>query len=504
MFRRMPRRRLQFLGFWFACALGAACARAPAPELPEPAPPPAAAAGLPLVLVGDVTPDAAVVHARAPRAGRLRAVARDASGREVSRVAVVDATGDFAAKLELGGLAPATRYAWRVWLEGAEAATASGAFDSAPLPDAARAVRFAFGGDVGGQNACRDARTGYAIFDEIASRTPDFFVGLGDMIYADSACNPIGRYGNAQVPRASAQATDLAGYRAHWRYNREDAAFGRLARTTSYVAVWDDHETVNDAGPDDDTRAETPYSGDVHLMPIALRAFLDYNPVREHPDTPNRLYRALRWGRHLELFVLDTRQYRDPDSAPDAAERPKTLLGREQRAWLERRVRESDATWKVIVSSVPIALPTGSARTGARDGWASLGTRAGYEGELRGIFRAFAEAGVRTSLWITTDVHFAAAFRHAPLPERPDFQVIELATGPLHAGIWRNETFDDTFHPEQLLLYAAPDPAAVATLDEVRRWWNFGAISIDEEGRLEVQVVNARGERVWRHRFDPP
>jgi hypothetical protein len=82
--------------------------------------------------------------------------------------------------------------------------------------------------------------------------------------------------------------------------------------------------------------------------------------------------------------------------------------------------------------------------------------------------------------------------------------VIELATGPLHAGIWRNETFDDTFHPEQLLLYAAPDPAAVATLDEVRRWWNFGAISIDEEGRLEVQVVNARGERVWRHRFDPP
>jgi alkaline phosphatase D len=501
----MLRHRLHFFRLWFALLVLAGCARTPSPE-PRPAQPQPApseqpiAADAPLVLIGDVTADSAVLHARAPRAGRLRVVVRGASG-ELSRVAVVDAARDFTAKLELAGLSPATRHTWRVWLEGAEGATATGEFVSAPLPDDARAVRFAFGGDVGGQDACRDRKSGYAIFDEVTALAPAFFVGLGDMIYADSVCNPVGRYGNAQVPRDASEATDLAGYHAHWRYNRADVAFQRLARRASYVAVWDDHETVNDAGPSGDTREKAPYAPGVHLMPLALRAFLDYNPLRERESTPRRLYRSLRWGRNLELFVLDTRQYRDANLAVDAAERPKSLLGREQRTWLEERVRASDATWKVIVSSVPISLPTGSSR--ARDGWASQGTDTGYEEELREIFRAFADAGVGTCLWITTDVHYAAAFRYTPLPDRPSFRVFELVTGPMNAAIARNEVIDETFRPDRLTLYAAPDPRAVVTLREVRRWWNFGVVETSEIGRLELSVVNGLGEPVWKLTLDP-
>ena len=64
------------------------------------------------------------------------------------------------------------------------------------------------------------------------------------------------------------------------------------------------------------------------------------------------LYRSLRWGRHLELFVLDTRSYRDPNSALDSQQQPKTMLGSEQLAWLKDGLASSSATWKVIVSSV--------------------------------------------------------------------------------------------------------------------------------------------------------
>ncbi len=452
-------------------------------------------------LVGDVTADAALLWARAAAAGAVRVELRDESGRHaLGAVGQAAAERDLTVKLEVHGLEPRTRYRYRF---GGSDAPWSGAFVTAPRADDPAPVRFVFGGDVGGQDACRDAETGYAIFDEIARRSPDFFVGLGDMIYADSGCSARGQYGNAQVPLGVTYATDLDGFRAHWRYNREDAPFQRLMAQTSYVAVWDDHETLNDAGPQDDTREEAPYAAGAHLLPVALRAFIEYNPVPESDETPARLYRALRWGKHLELLVLDTRQYRDSDRAPDAADAPKTMLGREQRVWLERRLVDSDATWKVVVSSVPISLPTGSARKDARDGWASHGTETGYERELRAIFETLAAARVRNLVFITTDVHFGAVFRYRPLEESPELQLLELATGPLWAGLWRTEVFDETFHPERLALHAALKPLEVATLDEARRWFNFGALEIDTGGRLVAEIVDGYGKPVFRLALDP-
>jgi alkaline phosphatase D len=480
---------------WRVIAVGllaAGCAvRSPSP----PAAPGAAPAAIDSALVGEVSADSALIWARTAQPGPLRVELRDESGRHTLGVvgeSLVER--DRTARLDVRGLEPRTRYRYRF---GGSDAPWAGAFVTAPRADDPAPVRFAFGGDVGGQDACRDAATGYAIFDVVAEREPDFFVGLGDMIYADSPCSETGRYGNAQVVRGVDFASDLDGYRAHWRYNRGDPPFRRLMARTSYVAVWDDHETINDAGPLDDAPAQAPYRAGAHLLPVALRAFLEHNPLRESDETPGRLYRALRWGRHLELLVLDTRQYRDSDRAPDAGDAPKTMLGREQRAWLERRLVASDATWKVVVSSVPISLPTGSARKAARDGWANHGTPTGYERELGAIFATLAAAGVRNLVFITTDVHFGAVFRYRPFEERPEFQVVELATGPLWAGLWRTEVFDETFHPERLLLHAAPKPLEVATLDEARRWFNFGDVAIDAGGRLVAELVDGYGAAVY-------
>lgn len=457
------------------------------------------------LLVGDVTAGGAVLWGSAARAGRVIVELRAAGAGEAA-LAAAEASAERGSTFELPleRLEPGARYEYRVRREGAgEGDAVTGSFATAPRADDPAPVRFAFGGDVGGQDACRDAETGYAIFDEIARREPDFFVGLGDMIYADSVCSARGVYGNAQVAREVRHAADLEAFRAHWRYNRADAAFQRLMARTSYVAVWDDHETVNDVGPLDDTREGGPYTAGVHLLPIGLRAFLEQNPLRESDEAPGRLYRALRWGRHLEVFVLDTREYRDSDRAPDSDAAPKTMLGREQRAWLEQRLAASDATWKVVVSSVPISLPTGSARKGARDGWASLGTETGYERELGAIFETLAAARARNLLFITTDIHFGAAFRYTPVARDPDFRVYELASGPLHAGLWRTEVFDPTFRAERLALHAAPKPAEVATLEEARRWFNFGALAIDGAGRLRAELVNGYGEVVYALELAP-
>jgi alkaline phosphatase D len=483
---------------WIAVAALAAGCVAPTPPLP---PPPPRAGAVEAALIGDVTAQSALVWARAASAGALRVELRDESGRQtLGAVGPADSARDLVVKLDLHGLEPRTRYRYR--FGGAEAPW-SGEFVTAPRADDPAPVRFAFGGDLGGQNACRDATSGYAIFEQVARRAPDFFIGLGDMIYADDVCTERGFYGNAQIPRATGQAADLPGYREAWRYNRADLAFQRLMARASYVAVWDDHETVNDAGPLDDTRDREPYAPGAHLLPVALRAFVEQNPVPESANAPDRLYRALRWGKHLELFALDTRQYRDTDRALDSPDAPKTMLGREQRAWLERRLLASDATWKVVASSVPISLPTGSARKGARDGWASQGGETGYERELAAIFETLAAAGVRNLVFLTTDVHFATALRYRPVPAHRDFVVHELVTGPLSAIIGRIDAMDPTFQPERLALYAPPKPFAVMPLDEARRWFNFGALEIDASGRLSAEYVNGAGESVFHLALDP-
>ena len=445
------------------------------------------------VVIGDVTARSAVLWARADREGSLIVHISGGKRDRVQRLNV-RAADDYTGQLGLQGLRPDTTYRYQVGSRSKHRSATRGSFRTAPEDDDAARVRLAFGGDVAGQNVCRDAREGFPIMDTIRAFRPDVFVGLGDMIYADNACDPVGRYGNAQVPGGFGPATDLAGFWAHWRYNRADAASQRLLASTSYVGVWDDHEVVNDFGPLSDTRSTPPYTPGVHLLPIGLEAFLDYTPIAVATNTPKRLYRSLRWGRHLELFVLDTRQYRDANAAADSPDRPKTMLGREQLTWLKESLAASDATWRVIVSSVPMSIPTGFPPTGGRDGWANFDQPTGFEQELLDILRFMERSGIQNTIWITTDVHFAEAFRYRPFPSNPAFVVYELATGPLNAGIFPLREVDPTLNPEVLTFYGPAIPEAVTTWQEAKRWLNFGTLGFDRDGRLTAEIVNTAGE----------
>src|SRR5262245_6771813 len=146
---------------------------------------------------------------------------------------------DGIAQIVVDGLAAATSYAWDARCDDGPAV--AGRFRTAPSPADPAPLRLAWGGDLGGQNVCRDAARGYPIFRALAETKPDVFLALGDLIYADDACLAVGRYGNVQVP-GPGPAADLDGFRAHWRYNRADPDFQTLLRTTPMIGVWDDHE----------------------------------------------------------------------------------------------------------------------------------------------------------------------------------------------------------------------------------------------------------------------
>jgi alkaline phosphatase D len=453
------------------------------------------------VIVGDVTARSAVLWARANREGTL-AVHLSGARRARLELLRIRAADDYTGQVRVEGLRPDTTYRYRVGSKHRNSVT-SGSFRTAPEEDDADRVRLAFGGDVAGQNVCRDASEGFPIMDTIRRFRPDLFIGLGDMIYADNACDPVGRYGNAQVSGGFGPAVDLPSFWTHWRYGRADAASQRLLASTSYVGVWDDHEVVNDFGPLSDTRSAPPYTPGVHLLPIGLEAFLDYTPIAVAPNTPKRLYRSLRWGEHMELFVVDTRQYRDANAAADSADRPKTMLGREQLTWLKESLAASDATWKVIVSSVPMSIPTGFPPTGGRDGWANFDQTTGFEQELLEILRFMESNGIQNTIWITTDVHFAEAFRYRPFSSNPGFVVYELVTGPLNAGIFPNRDFDPTLNPEVLTFFGPPTAEAVTTWDEAKRWFNFGTLEFDRDGELTAEIVNTAGQTQFSMTLTP-
>jgi alkaline phosphatase D len=467
------------------------------------------------VAVGDVTATRAVIWARSDREATMH-VELEPAASELPPATRVRAGDDFTGQIAVRGLRPGTAYRYAVSFgEGAARGTAvHGRFTTAPAASEPAAVAIVWTGDFAGQNVCRDAREGFPILATIAAEAPDLFVGLGDMIYADDRCEAIGRYRNAQVPGEFGEATDLPGFWAHWRYARADAAFQRLLATTPYVGVWDDHEVVNDFGPLEDTRSAPPYTPGARLMPIGLKAFLDYTPLAREARDPERLHRRLRWGRHAEIFVLDNRQYRDANAAPDSAAQPKTMLGKAQLAWLLEGFEASDATWKIVVSSVPLSIPTGVPPERGRDGFADLVTPAeaprvgagapptGFERELATLLRTLQKRG-SNALFITTDVHFAAVFRYTPFADAPEFRVHEAAVGPGNAGVFPNRAFDTTFGAESLFFHGPESPAAIRSWEEAKRWFNYGTIAIDARGALTLRVKDTAGKTLYELALAP-
>lgn len=457
------------------------------------------------VVAGEVSSDSAVIWSRTDRAAVMNVRLTGGKHDDIQKTRV-NAEDDFTGKIELDGLKADTEYRYQVWFgddeqeRKSQEARVTGSFRTAPTPKKEIPVTFAWGGDLAGQNVCRDASEGFPIFNTLNRMSLDFFIGLGDMIYADGTCEATGRYGNSQVPGNFPQAANLANYWAHWKYNRKDNSYRTLLGKMPYYAIWDDHEVVNDFGPLHDTRSTPPYTAGVHLMPLGLKAFLDYNPIIVAQNTPKRLYRNVRWGKHLEMFILDTRQYRDANLTPDSTQYPKTMLGREQLVWLKESLKTSDATWKVIVSSVPMSIPTGSA-AGGRDGWANYDQTTGFENELGDILRSLKEHGERNVVFITTDVHFAEVFRYTPFADDTTFKVHEVVTGPLNAGLFPNRAYDSTLNAESLFFYGPS--ANVTAWSDAKPWMNFGLAHIDAHGRLALSVNKIDGEPVYTLTLDP-
>jgi alkaline phosphatase D len=101
----------------------------------------------------------------------------------------------------------------------------------------------------------------------------------------------------------------------------------------------------------------------------------------------------------------------------------------------------SNATWKVISSDVPISIPTGAnASMFGRDGWANgidldFSSKTGFERELGQLMKFIDDNNIKNVVFVTTDVHFPAILKYNSDVNRDGdpVNVYEIVSGPLSA-----------------------------------------------------------------------
>jgi alkaline phosphatase D len=399
----------------------------------------------------EVGPDRAILwthvvplDANASSVGVRLLVASDPGFTDIVRMqaASAKANHDFTVRVLVPGLEPSTQYWYRFLAPGTandSVESAVGTFRTAPLAGDGAPVRFVISGD---SNLGYTAPLGldFHVLSAAAQEDPDFFVFFGDTIYSDSGILPGG------------DAFTLDEYREVHRLTRADPHMQTLLAATGTLTGWDDHEVRND------------YDGET-VDPVQFengaKAFFEYLPVRKTPHgAPYLIDRNVRWGKHVELFFLDGRQFRseekfcNPDPIPDGTETTdtlfspyvedeflavqidpvlgplasallltpsdpacvanllsqpgRTILGSSQLEALKQALLASNATFKVIINNTPLS----SLLVTPYDRWD------GYVAEQQELL-SFIEANLDPSrtLVLTTDFHTNLAVQRDELTE---------------------------------------------------------------------------------------
>jgi alkaline phosphatase D len=390
------------------------------------------------VASGDATDTAAICWTRVAQTGSVRIdVALDDQFQQIVASENLEASeeADLALHFDATGLIPASRYFFRFVALATGEVSPIGTFKTAPQDRSS--FRFIYTGD---SNA---ADGPFQILGHLAAEAPDLWFWAGDTAYCDQSAHGL--------PPAS----DLAGYRAKHRQISDDPFLQSLLAASPVWVQWDDHEVANDYDGGDLEPTITPQQ-----KADGYRAFFEYMPIRKLgvPDDPDRIYRSFRYGDLAEFFVLDCRQYRSRDVSRDGggidprafflptleietiiklSDPSRTMLGKPQLDWLKTGLKNSTATWKFVLSSVPFT----SLLVMPYDRWD------GYDAERYDLLHYIDVNAIPGIVLLSADIHGnvynpdVTYFLRNSLHESfsPFFSVPEFIAGPIGTDTIRQE-----------------------------------------------------------------
>ncbi|MFN3408938.1 MAG: alkaline phosphatase D family protein [Limisphaerales bacterium] len=256
--------------------------------------------------------------------------------------------------------------------------------------------------------SCQHYEAGfYTAYEHMAREDLDLVFHLGDYIYENGAREGgVRRHGEREV-------FSVDDYRNRYALYKTDPALQAMHAAAPWFVTWDDHEVDNNyagAIPEEGAPAVTPF---LQRRANAYKAYYEHMPLRRSslpngPDMP--LYRAARFGRLAEFFVLDTRQYRTDQPCgdkwqvpcPEAMNPDATLLGKVQREWLLHSLGRSAGRWNVLAQQVMMARVD---RAPGPDVKVSMDQWPGYEQDRRRVLRHLRDRKIRNPVVLTGDIH---------------------------------------------------------------------------------------------------
>lgn len=174
----------------------------------------------------------------------------------------------------------------------------------------------------------KDTTDGHKIYDAMLKLFPDFYVHTGDIEYYDK-------------PQPYAMTEEMMRFK--W-----DRIFALplqrtfWTQTTSYF-MKDDHDALkDDAWPG------------MRYGTVSWERGLEIFEQEQFPFH-DKFYKTVRWGKDLQVWITEGRNYRSPNNIPDGP--GKTIFGEEQKKWLFETLQKSDATFKIIINANPILGP---------------------------------------------------------------------------------------------------------------------------------------------------
>ncbi|MFJ9750292.1 alkaline phosphatase D family protein [Streptomyces chartreusis] len=473
------------------------------------------------VQTGDVTCDSGLVWVRSDRPARMIVeTSATESFRNVRRWhgPLLGADTDFTGTTRLRGLPSGEQIHYRVLLADPDDPRRTGEPVTGTFRTASArrrdGIRFLWSGDLAGQGwGINPDFGGYTIYNAMGALDPDFFLCSGDNIYADgpitsSVALPDGStWRNITTQEKSKVAETLAEFRGNFRYNLLDDNLKRFNAQVPSIIQWDDHEVTNNWYPGEilgDARY-TEKSVDV-LASRARQAFSEYFPISTLRRPDGRVYRTVRHGPLLDVFVLDMRTYRNANSTDDQTTDAQGILGAEQLKWLKGELSRSRAVWKVIASDMPLGLvvpDTGDGKPNIEAvAQGDPGAPLGRELQIAELLRFIKHRRITGTVWLTADVHHTSAQHYQPSRAAfTDFEPFwEFVSGPLNAGAFPASALDNTFGPERVFVKA---PTA-SNVSPAGGYQFFGEVDIDgHSGELTVRLREQDGAVLFTQVLQP-
>ncbi|MFE6267675.1 alkaline phosphatase D family protein [Streptomyces goshikiensis] len=342
-----------------------------------------------------------------------------AFSRVVARGSVTaTAAADHTVKADVRGLRPQTPYWYR--FTAGDTVSPAGRTLTAPAHDVSTAgVRF-------GVVSCANWESGYfSAYRHLAARSDlTAVLHLGDYIYEyQSGGYPEAKYVVRQH-EPKHEIISLADYRVRHGKYKTDADLQALHAAHAIIAIWDDHEFANDAwagGAENHTPgAEGEWAA---RAAAAKQAYFEWMPVR--PSVAGTVYRRLQFGTLADLHLLDLRSFRSQQAkvgsgSVDDPER--TITGRAQLDWLKSGLASSNATWKLVGTSVmisPVAFGSLPAHLlkpltkllGLPEGGIAINVDQwdGYTDDRKELLGHLKDRNIKNTVFLTGDIHMAWA-----------------------------------------------------------------------------------------------